>query len=227
VTKAKAPVLVLAAAFLLPLCAQTSTQTLDFPTAGTLRFDKSIGELTIEGWDQPRVEITTIKSIKTGEEPKDGAAWLNRVSVTAERRGNEVVVQTAFPKRFVLIRPVHGGMTPVELEYRVKAPREAMLQIDHQSGEIHIQNMTGAVRATDGRGQITILVPEDASYIIDARTRIGAVDSDFPGTERRKLKFGHAWTGQTASGRKLDLRIGFGDITILKVQTPSPDQTQK
>jgi hypothetical protein len=40
------------------------TERSDFPSGGLLRFKNSIGELTVEGWDKPDVEITTIKSTK-------------------------------------------------------------------------------------------------------------------------------------------------------------------
>ena len=41
--------------------------SLDFPTGGILRMTNSIGMLTVIGWDQPRVEVTTIKT--TGSLP--------------------------------------------------------------------------------------------------------------------------------------------------------------
>ena len=38
------------------------TENADLPAGGTVRFKNSTGELTIEGWDQPGVELTTTKS---------------------------------------------------------------------------------------------------------------------------------------------------------------------
>src|SRR5215471_11888363 len=43
---------------------EARTDRVAFPPGGTLHLSKSIGELTIEGWDEPAVEITTIKSVK-------------------------------------------------------------------------------------------------------------------------------------------------------------------
>src|SRR5580704_17744521 len=50
----------------------TKTERFDFPAGGTLRLKNSIGELTVEGWDQPGIEITTIKS------PRKPMALLDR-----------------------------------------------------------------------------------------------------------------------------------------------------
>ena len=37
-----------------------TTERLEFQADGTLRFNNAIGELTVEGWDSPAVEITTL-----------------------------------------------------------------------------------------------------------------------------------------------------------------------
>jgi hypothetical protein len=199
----------------------TTTQTLDLPAGGTLHFRKSVGEMTIEGWDLPRVEIAAVKSVKAGYDEKDATQWLERVRVHAERHENEIAVDTVYPKRFPLARPFRdGGLSPIELEYRVRAPRNARLEIEHQSGEVHLELMTGDIRVTDARGQITLYLL-DGQYAIDARSKLGAVDSDFPGRERRELEWGHSYVEQApAAAHKIYLRIGFGDITILKMQQP-------
>ena len=40
----------------------THTETLSLPAGGTVRIEHSVGELGIEGWDRPDVEITVIKT---------------------------------------------------------------------------------------------------------------------------------------------------------------------
>src|SRR5579863_4710984 len=77
--------LLLAAAGLLVADDVTKTERLDFPSGGTLHLKNSIGELTVEGWDQAGIEITTIKS------PRNPMAQLDRVQVKAERQKDEVV----------------------------------------------------------------------------------------------------------------------------------------
>jgi hypothetical protein len=169
---------------------------LDFPSGGTLHLKNSVGELTVEGWDQPGIEITTIKP--------------DRVRVTATPQKDEVVVTTVAPKHFS------------DMEYRIRVPRNARLVIDHNQGEVHIDGVTGEMHVTDRKGQITVHVPQDGQYAIDARAKLGAIDSDFPGREDRKLKFGHTFVSAASSAaQKMYLRVGFGDITILAIRKPS------
>jgi Toastrack DUF4097 len=191
----------------------SSTERMDFPSGGMLRFVNSNGELTVESWDQPGIEITTIKSADTAKQ-------LERVRITAERKGNEIVVTTVFPKHSSLARPFRG-LSDSHIEYRIKAPANAGLTIEHNIGEIHISGIAGDIHASDQMGEITVQLPQGGQYAIDAKSKLGAIDSDFPGDELRKHKFGHSFVHEAPpSSQTLYLRIGFGDITILELRRP-------
>jgi hypothetical protein len=202
----------------------SKTENFDFPSAGTLHLKNSVGELTIESWDRPGLEITTIKSSKVaveGPERDKAAKLLDSVKIATERKGDEVTVSTEFPKHRKIARPFKG-MTDFDLEYRIKVPRNARLTIDHTMGEVHIDNIAGEIHATDEMGLITIRVP-DGAYAIDAMSKLGAVDSDFPGSEKTRKWFGHTFVGSTpAAPQKLFLRIKYGDIILLRMHQPSP-----
>ncbi len=93
----------------------SNTQSLDFPAGGVLHMTNAIGEITVEGWDQPGMEITVIKSSKNVVDDKernhDKAAYtkeLDAMKVTAERKGDEVLVSTSYPKHEVFARPFFG-----------------------------------------------------------------------------------------------------------------------
>jgi hypothetical protein len=192
----------------------TETQRMDFPLGGTLRIQKSVGLLSVDGWDQSGVEIT---AIKTGGSEKAR----DRTRVTVARRGNDIVVTTSVVQNPWPLRPFEG-IRPVSLEYWIHLPRSARLNIEHRSGQVNVTDILGDIRITDGLGQIALSLPEAGDYAIDAKSRLGVVDSDFPGCERKKLKFGHAFASQSNNGAQhLYLRIGFGDITILKEPLPS------
>src|SRR5580658_10442964 len=78
----------------------TKTEKADFAAGGTLRLEHSVGEVTIEGWDQPGVEITTTKSTlgvySQKEEDREKRA-LEGIQITTKREGDEVVVTTQYP----------------------------------------------------------------------------------------------------------------------------------
>jgi hypothetical protein len=205
----------------------TNTERVDFPPGGALRLNQSSGEVTIEAWDRPEVEVTAVKSTKKdyGTKKREKATRdLARIQVRTERRGNQVVVTTEYPRYKIFPPPVpwHSGRADFDLEYRISAPRDARLVVDHKSGEVHVDNVSGDVRITVRKGSITLRLPEDNTYAIDAKGDIGGVFSEFPGELHRRLGLlGHRFMQNPSPGaHQLYLRVGFGDVAILKVLKP-------
>ncbi len=206
----------------------TNTQDLDFASGGQLRLKHSTGELTIEGWDQPGVEITTIKSTKKeyeASERENAVYELDKVHVAAQRQGDDVVVTTEFPKHHLFPPPSPlGAAVDFDLRYDIKVPRSAGLAVDHNTGEVHVDNITGQIHVTDKQGLITVHLAENRPSAVDARSGLGSVDSDFAGTEKRAaLLLGHSFMeNPSGSAQKLYLRIRYGDIIVLRQRIPGP-----
>ena len=179
----------------------SNTETIPFVDGGTLRLEKSSGEVDIQGWDRPDVEIVITKSTY---DPK-GRAILDQVSAKAERRGNEIVVSAGAKK---------GDF---RIDYLIHAPKTSRLAIEHDVGGVYVTGIAGDIQANLHDGQITLWEPENGKYSIDAKCKIGEVISDFAGSDHRTHFFGDRFTEPAAGEtRKLDLRVGFGDILILK-----------
>jgi hypothetical protein len=207
---------------------QTKTEQMDFPSGGLLRVNHAIGDLTIEGWDQPRVEITTTKTTKSEFDPENrekGAQELDQVNVTPERKGNELTLTENYPRhgRFLF----WPGTTNFNLETHIFVPRDARLEVGG-TGDLYIHNVTGVIDADVSHGTIVLRMPEQGRYDIDAKSKFGSVTSDFPGKEQRApWLVGHDFTDPAnAAGQKLRLRAGYGDIIILKIRQPEVPAAQ-
>ncbi len=200
-----------------------NTQRLDFQTGGTVTFKNSTGELTVEAWDQPAVEITTTKSTKeeyAASERDRATHLLGEVQVKAERKGGDLVITTNFPKKAMPPFSPFGRATNFDLNYLVKVPRDSKLVITHNAGEIHVEEVTGDIQATALQGMIFLHLPEDAKYDIHATSAIGRVKSDFDGSTKRRFPLGDAFLETPSAPHKLDLKIRFGDILIFKTEQP-------
>ena len=202
----------------------SNTQRADLMPGGALRIENSTGELMVVGWDRPDVEITTVKFSKEYDpkEREKATKELDEVRISVEPRDRDLVIKTDFPRHSVLSP---HGRTRFDLEYYIKAPRDARLTVAHDVGGVHVEDMTGDISATARQGEITLRVPGEGQYAIDARSKLGDVISDFPG--RGKMKpwlLGHQFASDTAQGaHKLYLRIGYGDIIIWKtLRLPAP-----
>jgi hypothetical protein len=195
----------------------THTERADLPSGGTLRLKKSLGELTVEGWDRPDVEISTIKATEAeylSRDREEASHELDKVGISVEHLGNDLVITTTSRR--------HWRRQPsVDVWYNIKAPRNARLAVDHGAGEVHVDNLTSDIHVTVRNGGMTLHLPQDGQYGIDARSKLGGVTSDFPGSEkRRRWLLGHEFVHEAPAAHSLYLRVGYGDITILKIQQP-------
>jgi len=205
----------------------SKTEQMDFPAGGVLRLNNSAGELTVEGWDRPQIEITTVKTTTIPYPPRErekALQILDRARVDVRREGNELVITTDFPGGGFR-SGLFGGTAGFDLDYRIKVPSSTRLIANHGVGEVHVQDLTGDLEISVHEGEITLGLPEQARYAIHAKSNCGSVVSDFPGKEKGRFWFiGHQVEhDDSAAPHKLDLKIGYGDIIILK--TP-PQKTQ-
>jgi hypothetical protein len=173
-----------------------------FEPAGAIRLDHPRGEVSIEGWDQPRVEITITKSGKSAE----------HAVIKSDRRSDEIVISTEIPAH---------DRRDVHVVYSIKAPRDSKIVVDRADGGVYMLGMTGDTDASVRSGQITLSVPQAAAYRIEAQAKLGDVYSDFAGDHQRRHLFGHNFAGggpsSSNSGRhKLHLHADCGDIVIMK-----------
>lgn len=202
----------------------TKTETATIPAGGLLTIDNSVGELTIDAWDKPGVEITTIKRSKhpvAGKEREDVEAVIAKVKITAEAKGDGLTITTDFPHEFRM-KSFDGTPTAFDLRYELHVPRTTRIHVVKHSGEVHIDEVRGDIDAHVREGEITLHLPDDGKYAVDARSKFGNISSDFAGDER------HRWWGTTryldstpqGATQKLKLRVGYGDVVILGTHTP-------
>ena len=90
---------------------------------------------------------------------------------------------------------------------------------------LKVVNVSGDIEATASIGEISLRLPEDQSYAVDARARIGDVSSEFGQVTHRKGLFavGAKLAGEPATPtRRIYLRVGIGDIQVSKLRPEKP-----
>ena len=109
-----------------------------FSPGGVVEINDSFGDVKVEGWDQNDIEVTTIRASRReylAREQARAIAELNKIVITpAKVSESRFVISTEFPSRSLFSRPLRGK-TNLELEYRIKVPRESNLVIRHDIGE--------------------------------------------------------------------------------------------
>ena len=210
--------------------AVTSTERMNFLPGGAIRLDNSYGYLTVEGWDEPEVEIRVTKStdrLLEPEEKEKAAQSFEKIRVVTERRSDkELAISTTLPARhgfpssilpsgrIVLTMP-KKTTCGITVEYTVHVPRDSRLVVHHDHGYVWVSDVTGDIEVDSHTGDMIVMLPDPGPYSIDARTRMGSVSSDFTGSGHKQFlvgtQFVHA--SRTAS-RQAYLRMGRGSITL-------------
>jgi hypothetical protein len=222
----------IAIAVCLPLAAEDvrfgwiTSEGESFVPDGTIQVSGSVGELNIEGWDRTAVEITVTRftyRVNTPREQNLADRQLSAINVTTERKSaTELAIHTVFPRRGFWARVAHRR-PGVQLDYRIRVPRDSRLVLRHTSGDVVVYDVAGDIDASVGTGDIVMQLPSTGQYSFDARCRFGDVYSDFAGkyhvahlTSERFLQPG------PAQAKRVYLRVGIGGIKIQKTAPATP-----
>jgi len=200
-----------------------STESYD--VARVIQLKDSFGEVFVEGWDQPSIEISIVKSTRKKYAPKDQAearAQLDRIKVTMTKESaDKLLVTTNFPSRNLFTRPFRAK-TNLKLVYKIKVPRNTVLDIDHDMGVVNVIGVAAQTRITNGIGAISLSLPASEEYYIDASSKLGEVKSDFDAKSNRPYLLGAKAVNKAGGeAHRLYLRVGIGEIEIKKSAPPS------
>jgi hypothetical protein len=218
----------------------TSTERVNFLPGGTIRLVNSYGYLTVEGWDEPEVEVTVTKSTDRFYDPaekQEAERRFAQVRVVTERKSDkEVTISTILPARnpffrsvlpldhIILTKPlVPNNRRGVTVEYKVLVPRDSRLVVHHDTGYVWVSDVTGDIDVNRHTGDMIVMLPDTVPYSVDAQTRLGSVSSDATGKGQYRFVAGthFAYASQTPP-RRVSLRMGCGSITIKKVPPSGP-----
>jgi hypothetical protein len=207
----------------LPPPQTTTTEHADFAPGGLIHINGSYGDLNVEAWDRPEIEVNVIKSLPYGYKPKQpnqATARLAGIHIVIERKTPaEATITTSLLERLpVWIPPFTRHTTGgVSVEYEIHVPRDSRLAIHHGTGSVSVSGVSGDIDASAGRGDILLWLPPGA-YSLDARTKFGIVSSDLAGTAHNKHLIGESFTqANPPPAHRLHLRMGFGGITLKEI----------
>jgi hypothetical protein len=203
-----------------------TTERVEFAPGGAIQVTGAAGELNIEGWDRPEVEITVTRSTYRPDTPQQqdlARRQLDAIKVAAQRNSpTELVINTAFPKRSFWAKMAHCR-PDVQMDYRIRVPRDSRLVLRLSTGDVVVYDVSGDIDASVRTGDILMQLPAAGQYSFDAQCRFGVVDSDFAGNYhiRHLVSERFAQSGQ-APAKKVYLRVHTGGIKIQKVASATP-----
>jgi hypothetical protein len=214
-----------------PPAETANTKDFDFAPGGVIRLNGSYGDLSIEGWEQPRVQMTVDKFMPFEYQeghPERASQHMEAVGISSERRSpTELVISTKLPPRHGVLRRRRPSADDVRVEYQLHVPRNSHLVIHHGVGMVTVSDVTGDIEATCSRGDIMVWLDGSGIYSVDARSRLGKVYSDFAGASLNQWLVGQKFVSPHPSTQRLYLRVGFGGITLKPILPESEARPAK
>lgn len=120
---------------------QVWTAQYPLPNGGRVSVENVQGEIVVEGWDRPEVQVLVTKTVRGGD-----ASRLDDVRIVVERGENSLAFHTVYPE---------GLDEPIRVDYRLKVPRQARLDaLSTLEGNVLVANVEGVVAARCLNGNI-------------------------------------------------------------------------
>ena len=206
-------------AFLLPSVAradefsQLSRYSAQMFPRGTVVVDTRVGDLTIEGWDQARVEIEAEKVVRATSEAKAKRLY-EQIKIELKENDEEVRLRVIFPPR----RPwrLFRGATKLSVNFRIRMPVEASLAVRCVDGDLRIRGIAGRQEVRVNYGNVEITVPSLWRLrSLNARTWLGYAESNLHDEGSagfgRKISF---WNPQ--GEQDITVQVRFGGVYVYR-----------
>ena len=178
---------------------------------GTVLVDTRVGDVTVEGWDESRVEIEAEKVVRASSENK-AARRFERIKVELTANDEEIQLKTVFPPR----RPwrLFRGATKLSVNYRLRIPAQASLVLKCTDGDVRIRGIDGRQEIRVGYGNVEVNLPSLGRLrSLNASTFLGYVQSNIHGEEGagvgRKVEF---WNPR--GEQEVTVRVRFGGVYV-------------
>jgi hypothetical protein len=177
---------------------RVSHHTVRMFSYGLLTIATRTGDIRIEGWDEPRLEIEAEKVVRAGSAEKAELLY-KRLRIQLEGNDKRIWLRTLYPPRR-LWRPFRAE-SKLSVNFRIRMPYDANLDLKCVDGDVRIRGLIG---------QQSI------------RVNYGDVEIDIPSVYRLRSLNAHAWLGYVQSDLHGEDDAGFSPR--LSYWNPSGDQ---
>jgi DUF4097 and DUF4098 domain-containing protein YvlB len=140
---------------------QQVNETRRLDPQGTFTLENTNGTVVIESWSESSVSIEAEKVAPESE--------LDDLRVEIKGEGSRVDVTTRYPRS-------GWGRSHGHVDYRVKVPRDARVEVETTNGAVKVLGAGGSVRATTTNGSVEVA---EAGGDVEASTTNGSIRAGY------------------------------------------------
>lgn len=186
---------------------QVSRYSVRLFSSGTLAIDTRVGDILIDGWDDPHVEIEAEKVVR-GRSKEKAKPLYDQIKIRVEGADKNVLLRTIYPSRR-LWRPFRNE-SKLSVNYRIRMPYDARLILRCVDGDVRVRGLIGAEELRVNYGDVEVRVPSIYRLrSVNAHAWLGYVESDLHGESGagwgQKLSF---WNPRGEQDIVVKVRLG-------------------
>jgi len=192
---------------------QVSRYSLRMFSYGLLTIDSRMGDIHVEGWDEPRLEIEAEKVVRAKSDEAAKPLY-EELKVVLEGKDKSVSLRTLYPPR-KLWRPFRGEGR-LSVNYRIKMPFDANLRLKCVDGDVWIRGVVGKQVVLVNYGDVEIDIPSlDRLRSLRAHAWLGYVQSDLHGEDRGGFGPGISYWNPTGE-QDIYVKVRMGGVFVYR-----------
>lgn len=182
---------------------------------GLLTIDARMGDIQIEGWDNPRLEIEAEKVVQASSEAKARPLY-EKLQVVVQGQDKNVLLRTIYPPRR-LWRPFRGE-SKLSVNFRIRMPFDANLRLKCVDGDVRVRGLVGSQMIRVNYGDVEVDVPDVYGLrSLQARSFLGYVQSDLHAGESDSAGFLRTLSFWNSHGAQdISIRVRMGGVYIYR-----------
>ncbi|MGH9328032.1 MAG: hypothetical protein ACRD2B_15290 [Terriglobia bacterium] len=155
---------------------------------GTFTLNTRMGDIEIEGWNNPHLAIEAEKDVQARSQKKAERLY-SRVRVEIQGQDHNIFLRTIYPRRRPW-RPFRDE-SKISVNFTIHMPYDANVRLKCVDGDVTVSGLTGKEVLDVNYGDVEIDVPNVYRLrLLDARTWLGYVESDLHGMPDDAAGFG-------------------------------------
>lgn len=179
----------------------------------TLTLDTRMGDLDIEGWDNPRLTVDAEKDVRASSEKKAEKLY-GLIQVHVQGHDHKIKITTAYPKRR-LWRPFRDE-SKLSVNFTIKMPYDANLRLKCVDGDVTVSGIVGEEVLQVNYGDVEIDVPSVYGLrLLEAHSWLGYVQSDLHGIMQDGAGFSKSVSFSNFFGQQvIVVRVRMGGVFV-------------
>ncbi len=156
-------------------------QTYAFSAGQQLTLTNTNGDVAIESWDRDEVLVRATKRVRTRSGSADRA--LEELRIEVDVHGGGIEIETVYPGW----RKMFGWSdVSASVEYELRVPRRADLELRTVNGEIDVSGVAGEIRLRSTNGEISVT---DSAGSVSASTTNGGIQVELDEVSASGMEF--------------------------------------